>query len=308
VTWSVRTAAELNDDLTALYRLPVNVAAKAGALALIAAAFDRGDFAMAAIAAGQMRLPDPPPLLKRAESTDDIARRASALRRVGLLKADPDWDAKHPRTGTKPNPGWFALKPKPSVPSVGQRPQTSVPSIKPRKGWPLPKVNAAARAFIKEIAPRLALRYGLGLLLGAPEIDLIVKLFLAVFTPLDLNGGEALLTAQLKAALQPFPKSLEELQQQPIENALGYEPHHIVGQSDDNLAKRFLSKFGSDKIDDPNNIVWIPRFLHEEISAYCSSSSDGPGTPLVRDAINKMDFDEQRQEGLRIMRELGILK
>jgi hypothetical protein len=116
VTWSVRTAAELNDELTALYRLPVDVAAKAGALALIAAAFNRGDLAMAAIAAGQMRLPDPPRISKEAESADEVAHRASDLRRIGLLKAAPDWDAKHPRTGTKPNPGWFALKPKPSVP------------------------------------------------------------------------------------------------------------------------------------------------------------------------------------------------
>ncbi len=137
---------------------------------------------------------------------------------------------------------------------------------------------------------------------------MIVKLFLAVFTPLDLNGGEDRLTAQLRAALQPFPKSLEELQKQPIEDALGYEPHHIVGQNDDNLAKGVFSKFGRDRIDDPSNIVWIPRFLHEQISACYSSNSDGPGTPLVRDVINKMDFDQQRQEGLRIMREVGILK
>jgi hypothetical protein len=26
----------------------------------------------------------------------------------GLLKADADWDEKHPRTGAPPNPGWFA--------------------------------------------------------------------------------------------------------------------------------------------------------------------------------------------------------
>jgi hypothetical protein len=106
VTWSVRTAAELNDELTALYRLPVDVAAKAGALALIAAAFDRGDLAMAAIAAGQMRFPDPSSVSRGVETNEDLIRHAAELRRSGLLKF---WDpAKHPRTGTPPNPGEFA--------------------------------------------------------------------------------------------------------------------------------------------------------------------------------------------------------
>jgi hypothetical protein len=30
----------------------------------------------------------------------------------GLLKADDGWDEQHPRTGSPPNPGWFAPKPK----------------------------------------------------------------------------------------------------------------------------------------------------------------------------------------------------
>jgi len=106
VTWAVRTVADLNDELTALYQLPVDVAAKAGALALIAAAFNRGDLAMAAIAAGQMRLPDPPRVSRGIETNEALVRRAAELRRSGLLKF---WDpAKHPRTGTPPNPGEFA--------------------------------------------------------------------------------------------------------------------------------------------------------------------------------------------------------
>ena len=74
---------------------------------MIAAALDRGDLAMAAIAAVQLQFPDPPPLAKGAESHADIERRAVELYRSGLLKF---WDpAIHPRAGTPPNPGWFAL-------------------------------------------------------------------------------------------------------------------------------------------------------------------------------------------------------
>jgi hypothetical protein len=104
--WTVRPIHELNHDLTALYRLPVDATAKTNALTLVAAAFDRNDLATAAIAAVQMRFPDPPALRKGGEGPHQLTRRAEALFRSGLLKF---WDpAKHPRTGTPPNPGRFA--------------------------------------------------------------------------------------------------------------------------------------------------------------------------------------------------------
>lgn len=106
-TWTVRPVAELNDELTARYRLPLDVTAKAGALALIAKALNRGDLAMAAIATVQMQFPDPPSLAKGVEAADETMRRALELHRSRLLKAN--WDpAKHPRAGAPPNPGWFA--------------------------------------------------------------------------------------------------------------------------------------------------------------------------------------------------------
>ena len=104
--WTSRPIAEINDALRVCYRLPVDIASKANALALIARALNRGDFAMAAIAAVQMQFPNPPLLAKGVEPADETMRRASELARSGLLK---DWDpAKHPRTGTPPNRAWFA--------------------------------------------------------------------------------------------------------------------------------------------------------------------------------------------------------
>jgi hypothetical protein len=116
--WRVRPISELSKELTARYRLPIDLASKAGGLALMATALNRGDLAMAAIAAVQMQIPDPPPWTSTTESDERIARRVAELWRSGLLKADSDWDAKHPRTGTPPNPGWFAPVPKePQVPT-----------------------------------------------------------------------------------------------------------------------------------------------------------------------------------------------
>jgi len=102
-SWSIRPIAELNRDLSFRYRLPIDITSKASALSLIAAAFNRGDLAMAAIAAVQMQLSDPPPLAKRTENLDEITQLARELSRSGLLKF---WDpALHPRAGVPPNAG-----------------------------------------------------------------------------------------------------------------------------------------------------------------------------------------------------------
>ncbi len=278
--WSVRPVTTLNDELSARFQIPVDVTGKLNALTLIATAFNRGDLAMAAIATVQMQFPDPPSMEQDAETDARVIhRRAIELWHSGLLKVD--WDpAQHPRAGTKPNPGWFASKPKPA----------SVPIIKPRNGWPQPHVNQLTGRWV---------------VMGLPVIDGIMA-FIEGFSPTELNGGEDRLTAQLKAALQP-PKTLEELHQEP-ENTLGYEQHHIVNQNNDNLQKDIVAKFGADAINDPDNVVWVPRLLHECINAAYSKNSAGQGSPLVRDVINAMDFDHQRQAGLEILRECGVLQ
>jgi hypothetical protein len=66
-----------------------------------------GELARAQIATLLLQLPDPP----SGASLDNV-ELARGLAACGLLKADPDWDAKHPRTGTPPNRAWFANKPK----------------------------------------------------------------------------------------------------------------------------------------------------------------------------------------------------
>jgi hypothetical protein len=163
---------------------------------------------------------------------------------------------------------------------------------------------SAREAFAEAVG--IFARTGRYLLMGLPIVDGIVA-FMEIYSPTELNQGEDRLTAQLKAALQP-PKILEELQQEPSDNILGYEEHHIVNQNSDNLAKDVFEKFGRDIIDDPSNIVWISRLQHECVNAEYSSNWNGPGTPTVREVLNGMDFSRQREEGLQILRKCGVLK
>jgi hypothetical protein len=95
--WRARPLAELNAAAGEAYRLPVDFGAKLEGLRTVAGALNRGETALARIAALQLRLPDPPPLGKRAPSQDALVDLVLQLQAAGLL-AKILWDeSKHPR-------------------------------------------------------------------------------------------------------------------------------------------------------------------------------------------------------------------
>ena len=277
--------------------MPIDVAAKIGGMETIARALNEGKLPLAKIAAVQLRFPDPPVRRKANGSPTDKVNLAAKLYSSALLKADDDWDEKHPRTGTEPNRGWFAQKPE-------------QPKLPAKPGWPLPSVNQKVREWIARAAEEIVPKAG-SLFLGAMPIVDAISAFLEAFKPTELNGGEERLDAQMRAYFDP-PKTLEELQKPPTENIDGYERHHIVEQTDANIQKYLpeigLRKFGRDKIEDPSNIAWIPRLKHEQISGDFSSKPGGPNTPTVREQLSKQDFATQREAGLEALRKRGVLK
>ncbi len=290
--WSVRPQSELEDELTARYGLPIDATAKAGGLASVARALDRGDLALAGIAAVLLQFPDPPPLEKGAPAADDWARLAWELAGSGLLKGD--WDpAKHPRTGQKPNPGWFA--------EVVREARAVTARM---RAWPSPRFNKALRELVKDVAKKGPLS-GLGLWGDAAAIILEV---LQNMAPTELNDGEDRAIAQTNAYFDP-PKTLEQLQSRPTQNVLGYERHHIVEQNPANVAKKLIEKFGQAILDDPSNLVWVPRLKHEDISAYYNETDDDDALKRRRrDVIGDYDLATQREIGLAELRKEGILQ
>lgn len=286
--WSVRPIDEINRDLSACYGLPVDASKKNHGLTGVARALDSGNLALAGITSLLLSFPDPPSMEKDARSDEALFALGEALWRSGLLK---DWDPnKHLRTGAAPNPGWFA--------PVQQEEKA------PRPGWPPARANREMRDFLK----RLAQKSLLGLVVPETEPAVFFLELLRGLTPTELNSGEDRLTAQWKANLDP-PKTLQQLQIEPIENRLGYEQHHIVEQNPANVAKRLVVKFGRAMIDDPDNLVWAPRLKHEQITAfYNSTDEEDPLKRRWRDVVGKMDFAAQRAFGLEQMRKAGILQ
>jgi len=322
--WAVRPSDELERDLGACYGLPIDVAAKREGMAGVARALERGDMALAKIAALLLRLPDPPSLAKDAPERGSF-ELAARLLESGLLK---EWDeSKHPRTGTAPNRAWFAVKPdKGELTTPRKATQDPSASGAPGSEPQAPEGSRRARSRLSDSwrearrSVRRALK-GLGWdLLGLgraalwtdPALKVAVEAALQIMTSDELNRGEQQAIEQVRASVDP-PKSLEELQQDPTQNALGYEQHHIVEQNPDNVTKSpmeiAIEKFGWDVIGDPGNIVWVPRLKHELVTAYYNSKAPGdPQGRLYRQVVNALDYQGQRAAGLAALRMFGVLQ
>jgi hypothetical protein len=303
--WRVRPIDDLNRELTAEYGLPLDIGGKVAGLTVVAKALDCGEIAKAQIAMLLMRFPDPPPLEKGAQSSDALNRLANALAESGLLK-DDDFESEHPRTGTPPNPGWFASKPKPPT-------ATRAPTPDVRRAWPAAVIKEKIRKWVVEATEKLVASGENRLIEAVPVTDAITA-FVEGLGLGELNTGEQRILDQLYANFD-LPKTLEQLQTPPIDNDLGYERHHIVEQNPDNLAKEGLAlmssvkKFGRDVIDNPPNIVWIPRLKHESITNLYNSRIVGdPAGRILRQSVNEMDFNDQRAFGLDALRKSDVLR
>jgi len=336
-SWTPRPIAERDVELAEVYGLPVDSAAREGRLAAVARAIDRGDLALASIGAVLLRFPDPPALTKDAPPRGSV-ELAAQLAAEGLLKAD--WDpSKHPRLGAPPNPGWFAATDAPSPPATrearsaspetanddrvanlgtqgdaeatGFQAPTDFGGEPPPEHWTWSDALTAVRRALK-IAGKGAIRTGRFVLWLDPALKVAIEAAIETLTPSPANPDEQRAIDQTNASFDP-PKMLDELRQRPTRFALGYERHHIVEQNPANVAKSptatLILKFGRPALEDPGNIVWIPRTKHELITAYFNSEdSDDPAGRIRRRVVGEMDFEDQLQAGLAAMQLFGVLQ
>lgn len=82
-----------------------------------------------------------------------------------------------------------------------------------------------------------------------------------------------------------------------------YDRHHIVERS---TAR--LSGFSEDMINDPDNIVLIPRMRHWLINRWYARPNDEFGGLSPREFLQGKSWDEQRRVGLNALVDSGVLK
>jgi hypothetical protein len=120
----------------------------------------------------------------------------------------------------------------------------------------------------------------------------------------SMNNVEWLKDRQdLIAAYRDEPKTLEELQRAVQEPKPGYDTHHIAEQT---AAERF--GFTRSEVNDPENLVQVPRLRHYEITGWYGTRTDEYGGLSPREYLSDKGWDERRRVGLDALVRFKVLK
>ncbi len=282
-------------------------------LETVAAALNANDPCLARIAAVHLRIPDLPHRISR----DEMEAADILIKMNEIQKASPD-DPKHPGfpAGTPGGRG-------------GQfRPKDGSEAV----------ITQEAIDRIRRIAMRRALRTGalavLRLTVEAPA-DLIPVVGVAadIATLIDMANTISefrKLKIDADAAIDFIkrgPYTLEELQ---VASGDAYEQFSSYDQfyklSPESLDKRFgragdgtqyhhiVTQGGANEFKIPpqqlqntDNIVRLPTLLHEAVNGEYLMPKSGTGMSLY-DWLQTQPYDVQREEGLKVLRKLNILK
>jgi hypothetical protein len=325
----VREQEDIRRLLSRAYGADIAAAGIMHGLGVVASALNANDQGLARITAVHLRIPDLPDqaardrleaedvLIKYARDGGDGCDWNLVLRSRDLGKASPD-DPKHP--------GW------PAGTEGGRGGQ-----FRPKDGTPAVIEQEVERKLVR-LAIRRAIRtVALSLLGLASEsaVD-IVPIVGEVVTMTEIMR-EISEFRQLKIDLDATfefvkkgPRTLAELQvssdsyeefssyNQFLKTDLsqaelvkrfgragdGYEYHHIVTQGGENA-----SNIPPNQLQNTDNIIRLPKLLHEEVSAeyFREFAPDESGRSLY-EWLQTQPYEVQRERGLRILRELHILK
>lgn len=97
--------------------------------------------------------------------------------------------------------------------------------------------------------------------------------------------------------------SLQKLQDEVGNKRPGYDDHHIVEQT---WAEYF--GFSRSEVDDPSNLVSIPRLKHWQITGWYGTRNENYGSLSPREYLKNKDWDERRRVGLDALRQFGVLE
>jgi hypothetical protein len=104
-------------------------------------------------------------------------------------------------------------------------------------------------------------------------------------------------------AARDEPKTYEELQAGASLTRPGYDRHHVVEQT---WAEYF--GFSRSQIDDPSNLVSIPRLKHYQITGWYGARNPEYGWKSPREYLSDKNWDERMKVGRNAMVLFGVLK
>jgi hypothetical protein len=315
----VRDRTEIGRLLRRAYRTDLSVDRLMPGLAIVASALNANDPCLACIAAVHLRLPDLPDQTARddMEAEDNLIKSSnwkSPLPPCEMHKASPD-DSKHP--------GW----PAGTAGGIGGE-------FRPKDGS-----EAALTQQIKDRINRKKFRLNMvaALHIGVeavanliPGVDVAADV--AMVADIALTASEYRQLAIDAAAAFDFvkkgPHSLQDLQV----STSDYEEFSSSDQfakgelSSDQMAKRFggagdgnqyhhivtqgganTRSFSPQQLQNTDNIIILPTLLHEVVSDEYLGPSPDSNMNLYQ-WLQTQPYDVQREMGLRILRNLHIMK
>ncbi|HEY0330230.1 MAG TPA: DUF2019 domain-containing protein [Rhodopseudomonas sp.] len=103
----------------------------------------------------------------------------------------------------------------------------------------------------------------------------------------------------IRAARDPA-KTYQELQDGVGKKRPGYDDHHVV-------EKTWAERVGiaRSQVDDPSNLVSIPRLKHYQITGWYNTKSDRFGGKSPRDYLSDKGWDERRRVGIEALVKFG---
>ena len=316
----VRERNELEHLLSRAYRTKLNVDRLMPGLATVASALNANDQGLARIAAVHLRIPDLPDQAARAAmEAEDVLIKYMRQRELirEIRKASPD-DPKHPGwpAGTEGGRGG-RFRPKDGSDAViAQDVIDRIRRIKARRA-----LRTEALAVLR-LAAELAVDAVPGIGLAADAATLIdMANTIAELKKLKIDADAAI------EFVKHGPYSLDELQVSSnyeefssygdfIKDAAyvallvkrfgragsGNQYHHIVTQGGANE-----TKISPERLQNTDNVIPLPTLLHEAVNGdYASRWKDTNMTKY--EWLQTQPYDVQREEGLKILRELHILK
>ena len=329
--FAVRDRSEIERLLKRAYQGDLAVERLMPGLTTVAHALNADDQCLARIAAVHLRIPD----------LHDYSAR-SAMEAEDILVKSVDWNPDlHPRSGAPPNPGWFA-------PTGGSGDETSPgrtaanddPTRRSDAASGASENPAAALTqTVKDRITRRALRTNIAAALqisiealanAIPGVDVAADV--AMVATIARTSAEHVQLAIDAAAALDFakkgPHRLEDLQV----SSSGYEQFSSYEQfvkgelSQELMAKRFGGAGAGNQyhhivtqgglngenipqlLQNTSNIVILPTLLHElATDEFRKPAPDGSKRTLYQ-WLQAQPYDVQREEGLKILRDLSILK
>jgi hypothetical protein len=315
----VRERAEIERLLCRAYRKQLPVDRIMSGLATVTAALNTNDQALARIAAVHLRIPDLPNLAARdAMEAEDVLIKYLRRRELKdeIRKASPD-DPKHPGwpAGTEGGRGG-QFRPKDGAEAVIT--QDVIDRIRRIKARRALRTEALA---VLRLAAELLVDAVPGIGFAADAATLIdMANTIAELKKLKIDADAAI------EFVKYGPYSLDELQVRSnyeefssygdfIKDAAyialivkrfggagsGNQYHHIVTQGGAN------TKIPPEQLQNTDNVIPLPALLHEAVNGEYSRFDKDKGMTKYQ-WLQTQPYDVQREEGLKILRELHILR